>query len=666
MQVVEISSVTGTSPYDIVICDITNTYCYTVEIGVISIPPTLYINLPDDLIGVDQVIVKIIDSSGCEDIQLITCPPTPTPTPTTTVTPTITPTNANCVCLTFDNPTGIKLNYGYTNCEGVEIYYGLNSLTTINVCGKNPLYDDGIILTVGSYCIGEICPSPTPTPTPTQTLTPSMGGIVGSFVTCCDSSMEFKISNIPSHLYPLSGVYYIVSSGFEGCATYIPTTTSTNIYACSLIGSQPDCFFCDISHPDVLCPTSTPTPTATPTNTITQTPTNTSTPTLTPAPIMCFEMTSTFTPNDLIYQCNINYLGYLNGRPYYGLTFNDCTTSNSQFVSWNIINNRWELTNVLGTFLYQYNNNPSYIPFSDGTYPWMDVSVSGTYKILTSSIGSCPTPTPTSTPTPTVTETPTNTPTITSSNSGCVSYTLNPGFKSSPTYSFTPCCTNVVTSPVVVSLFTGGREVCSSTVPVIVSGVGSYSVNGACEYCGDCYCWDIVSSESSYGWNYIDCDGNPQFVNTTSSICSSSSLSRTGPLSVFDSITRNGLCISGVCPTPTPTPTPTITPTPTTTPLSVVCFGYMFSGDTYNEVIYHSGYYNGYPYYTLTNGFVWYDTNISLWVWSTILGGGTTLDTLNNLGYLYPQCCLLPTYPTWDNINSPTDFMSESSVGGCA
>ena len=41
----EISGVTGHSPYDIIICDITNTYCYTVETGVVSVPPYLYINI---------------------------------------------------------------------------------------------------------------------------------------------------------------------------------------------------------------------------------------------------------------------------------------------------------------------------------------------------------------------------------------------------------------------------------------------------------------------------------------------------------------------------------------------------------------------------------------------------------------------------------------------
>jgi len=69
MQIIEISGVTGHSPYDIIICDITNTYCYTVETGVVSIPPTLYINPPTQLNGVNSLLIKIIDSSGCETFQ---------------------------------------------------------------------------------------------------------------------------------------------------------------------------------------------------------------------------------------------------------------------------------------------------------------------------------------------------------------------------------------------------------------------------------------------------------------------------------------------------------------------------------------------------------------------------------------------------------------------
>ncbi len=197
MQIIEITSVTGTSPYDIIICDITYTYCYTADTGVVSIPPTLYVNLPIELYGSQSVIVKIVDSLGCEEIQFVECPPTPTPTPTLTITPTITPTNANCVCLTFTNPTLSTLGFSYTNCDNGVVSFTINPLTIIYVCGSNPVYDSGVEVTIGSYCVGNVCPQPTPTPTATQTPTPTIPGIIGSFVSCCDSNIEFKVSNIP-------------------------------------------------------------------------------------------------------------------------------------------------------------------------------------------------------------------------------------------------------------------------------------------------------------------------------------------------------------------------------------------------------------------------------------------------------------------------------------
>lgn len=253
MQIIEITNVTGSSPYDIVICDSTYTYCYTVETGLPSIPPSIDVDLPEELLGVSQLIIKITDSDGCEEFKYLSCPPTPTPTPTITLTPTITPTNATCICLIFTNPTESSLNYGFVNCQGVTINFTIDPLTTIYQCGKNPTYDEGILLTIGTYCVSNVCPPPTPTPTQSITPTPTIPGIIGSFVSCCNPEIEFKVSGIPNYLYPLSGVYYLVSSGFTGCVTSIPSTTSSNIYTCTLIGSQPSCEFCDISHPNVSC-----------------------------------------------------------------------------------------------------------------------------------------------------------------------------------------------------------------------------------------------------------------------------------------------------------------------------------------------------------------------------------------------------------------------------
>ena len=64
MQVIEINNATGTAPYDVYICDVTITYCYLVGTGINSFPS--YFDLPSFLNGSQSVIVKLIDSNGCE------------------------------------------------------------------------------------------------------------------------------------------------------------------------------------------------------------------------------------------------------------------------------------------------------------------------------------------------------------------------------------------------------------------------------------------------------------------------------------------------------------------------------------------------------------------------------------------------------------------------
>lgn len=72
MITIEITGATGTGPYDIYVCDITLTYCYLVS-SATTIPPTYTVTIPVPLDGVSQVIVKLIDSLGCEIIQQYTC-----------------------------------------------------------------------------------------------------------------------------------------------------------------------------------------------------------------------------------------------------------------------------------------------------------------------------------------------------------------------------------------------------------------------------------------------------------------------------------------------------------------------------------------------------------------------------------------------------------------
>jgi surface protein len=259
MQVIQITSLTGHSPYDITICDITNTYCYLGVSGATSAPLT--INIPVELINVEEVLVVITDSLGCSELQYHNCDD-PKPSQTPTFTPTPTPTKAPCNCISFENTSGVTLTYNYINCDGEPFYGTIYSATTLFVCGSNPFADSGVTINISSdICINDECPGPTPTPTPTPTLTPTLPPIVGYFEDSCDPTNQFTLSNIPISFSPLSGAYYIESDGFVGCATYVVSSSTNNVYSFIAMGSQPSVVHCQRANFIYPCPTATPTPT---------------------------------------------------------------------------------------------------------------------------------------------------------------------------------------------------------------------------------------------------------------------------------------------------------------------------------------------------------------------------------------------------------------------
>jgi hypothetical protein len=91
---IQINSISGTSPFDIYMCDIGLVQCIFIE-TVTSPTYPIILTPPSTLVGATTVVVKIIDVNGCQLFQPYTQPtPTPTPsiTPTNTPTPTITPT----------------------------------------------------------------------------------------------------------------------------------------------------------------------------------------------------------------------------------------------------------------------------------------------------------------------------------------------------------------------------------------------------------------------------------------------------------------------------------------------------------------------------------------------------------------------------------------------
>jgi surface protein len=232
MQTIEITGATGTGPYDVYVCDSTLTYCASAGVG-INIPPNFLYTLVYPLDSVSSVIVKLIDSNGCEFFQLYSCPsPTPTMTPTMTPTPTI----AQCNCIQFSNITTVKKDFSYTQCNGT-IFYGLiDGTTELLFCGKLPTAEDGVLISVGIPCVMGACEplppplSPTPTPTITLTMTPTPTPTVTPTLTPTPSPLPFAFISVWSASTTIE-LPYSPTGTYSGIINWGDGNTSVNSYA---------------------------------------------------------------------------------------------------------------------------------------------------------------------------------------------------------------------------------------------------------------------------------------------------------------------------------------------------------------------------------------------------------------------------------------------------
>ncbi len=154
---ITISGITGNPPYDVYVCDVTNTYCYLIT-GSTLIPPTLVFDVPTPLDDVNNVLVKITDISGCTTFISYSCPPTPTPSVTPTPTPTPTPTNT-CLCFEITT-TGMTDGYfDYTDCFGVfHTNVFVNNSLIVYFCGQNISNLIDVTYTQTNYCVANTCP----------------------------------------------------------------------------------------------------------------------------------------------------------------------------------------------------------------------------------------------------------------------------------------------------------------------------------------------------------------------------------------------------------------------------------------------------------------------------------------------------------------------------
>lgn len=87
---IQINSISGTSPFDIYMCDVGLYQCIFLQTETSPTYPIM-LSPPTTLIGATSFIVKIIDANGCQIFYPYT-QPTPTPTSSNTPTPTVTPT----------------------------------------------------------------------------------------------------------------------------------------------------------------------------------------------------------------------------------------------------------------------------------------------------------------------------------------------------------------------------------------------------------------------------------------------------------------------------------------------------------------------------------------------------------------------------------------------
>lgn len=104
MNQIQITNIIGTPPFQVYVCNFTYDGCvFSNTINSISELP-FSIDIPSDFENVNQIIIKMIDSSGCEYFIPHTCP-TPTPSVTPTLTPTITNTPSVTPTITMTKTT---------------------------------------------------------------------------------------------------------------------------------------------------------------------------------------------------------------------------------------------------------------------------------------------------------------------------------------------------------------------------------------------------------------------------------------------------------------------------------------------------------------------------------------------------------------------------------
>jgi len=270
-QEVTITSVTANTPLDIYYCNSTSGSC--VSVGTVSVFPFSF-TVPDSA-STENIVIKIIDTQGCIDGNIIYITPTPTPTitpslsfsPTPTVTSTITPTNTNTKTPTNSvTPTFTPTNTTTPTTTPVVVLHSIGQTpqsTSGSTCG------DIVTLTNYYTYIAEANTIPVVGAKIYTTL------LNGTLYNPYNGQNKWLLMGFGQYLY----------------AVLIDTTGNISDYALCILSVTPT---------PTVTPTNTQTPTNTATNTATptQTPTNTATPPQTPTNTATKTSTPTQTPTN--------------------------------------------------------------------------------------------------------------------------------------------------------------------------------------------------------------------------------------------------------------------------------------------------------------------------------------------------------------------------------
>ncbi len=324
---VTISSIVGTSPYDLYVCQVDGTDCFYIDRLTSEQLPYVF-DIPAPYNNSESYLFKVVDDYG--SISTGTTYLYASPTPTATVTPTITPTPTITATVTITPTPSVSQTPGASP-----------SPTTTQTPTNTPTNTQTPTPSVSETHGASPTPTTTETPTntPTQTITPTLTGTLGVTPTATETptpsptpNNTYNVTNSGASAYIVNGVsnpslnlfegqtytFNIAATGHPFWIKTVPVTgtgsayndgvtnngiangtitftvpydaPSTLYYICQFHGVMQGVInIIDVPAPS---PTNTETPTNTPTNTQTPTPTLSQTPEASPSP------TTTETPTN--------------------------------------------------------------------------------------------------------------------------------------------------------------------------------------------------------------------------------------------------------------------------------------------------------------------------------------------------------------------------------